>query len=65
MANQRKRTEDESSGPEQGGRDMEQDEERIRGGAGEEVRGIAEEGDEGFEDMDDLEEEEEEGDESF
>lgn len=66
MANDRNRTGnlDESSGPNPGSQ-SEMNEERVRGGAGEEVRGLADEGDEEFEDTDDLEDEEDTDDASF
>ena len=43
------------------GRDM-RDEERLRDGAGDDVRGIADEGDDEFEETDELDEEEEDDD---
>jgi hypothetical protein len=57
MANDRNRTDEQYSGP-TSGRESESSEERMRNGIGEEVRGVADEGDEEFEDMDDLEEDE-------
>ena len=57
MANDRNRTDEQYSGP-SGGRQSESGEERVRNGVGEDVRGVADEGDEEFEDMDDLEEDE-------
>ena len=57
MANDRNRTDEQNSGP-SGGRQSESGEERVRNGIGEDVRGVADEGDEEFEDMDDLEEDE-------
>ena len=57
MANDRNRTDEQHSGP-SGGRQSESGEERVRNGVGEDVRGVADEGDEEFEDMDDLEEDE-------
>ena len=57
MANDRNRTDEQYSGP-SGGRQSESGEERVRNGIGEDVRGVADEGDEEFEDMDDLEEDE-------
>ena len=57
MANDRNRTDEQYSGP-SGGRESESGEERVRNGVGEDVRGVADEGDEEFEDMDDLEEDE-------
>ena len=57
MANDRNRTDEQYRGP-SGGRQSESGEERVRNGIGEDVRGVADEGDEEFEDMDDLEEDE-------
>ena len=62
MANDRNRTDEQFFGPE-GGRPSDSNEDRTgtgTSGIGEDVRGVADEGDEEFEDMDDLEEEEEE-----
>jgi len=57
MANDRNRTDEQYTGPTEG-RQSESGEERVRNGIGEDVRGVADEGDEDFEDMDDLEEDE-------
>ena len=57
MANDRNRTDEQYSGP-SGGRQSESGEERVRNGIGEDVRGVADEGDEEFEDTEDLEEDE-------
>lgn len=59
MANERKRSDDLSIPDQDRGSDM--SEERVRGGAGDDLRGVADEGDEDFEDMEDLEEEEDDG----
>ena len=53
MADDRKRRDDQYSGSER-----EMDDQRVRGGVGDEVRGIADEGEEEFEDTEDLDEEE-------
>ena len=58
MADDRNRTDNEYIGP-AGGRQSGSDEESLRNGIGEDVRGVADEEDEEFEDMDDLEEDEE------
>ena len=59
MANDRNRTDEQYTGP-TSGRDSGASEEQSRNDVGEEVRGVADEGDEEFEDdMDDLEEDEE------
>jgi hypothetical protein len=58
MANDRNRTDEQYAGP-QDERPSDSSEESARNsGVGEDVRGIADEGDEEFEDMDDLEEDE-------
>jgi len=64
MANDRNRTDEQSSGP-SSERQNESSEERMRSGIGDDVRGVADEGDEEFEDMDDLEDEDEDSDGSF
>ena len=57
MANDPKRSQDQYSGSDRDrGNDM--NEERFRGGPGDDVRGIADEGEEEFEDTDDLIEDE-------
>ena len=59
MARDRNRMDDQLGGPERGPqRDM--DDERMRGGVGDDLRGVADEGDEEFEDIEDTEEEEDE-----
>ena len=58
MANDRNRTDEQYSGPTSGRESESMSEERVRNGIGEEVRGVADEGDEEFEDMEDLEEDE-------
>ena len=59
MARNRDRMDDLWSGPERGRRrDMNDD--RIRGGAEDDVRGVGDDGDEDLEDADDLEDEEDE-----
>jgi hypothetical protein len=63
MARDRNRTDDQISGPERG-RQTDMNEERVRGGAEEDVRGLADEGDGEFEDTDALDEDEDE-DESY
>jgi hypothetical protein len=56
MANDRMRPDEQDTGPGEG-RPSDVSDERVRNpGSGEEIRGIADEGDEDFEDMDDLEE---------
>jgi len=56
MANDRIRPDEQYTGPGEG-RPSDVSDERVRNPAiGEEIRGIADEGDEDFEDMDDLEE---------
>ena len=58
MANDRNRPDEQSAVP-RDERPSDSSEERVRDrGIGEDVRGIADEGDEEFEDMDDLEDEE-------
>ena len=57
MANDRYQTDEQLMGPERG-REGESAEERIRDGAGDDVRGVADEEDEDFEDLEDLEEDE-------
>ena len=57
MANDRNRTNDQMAGPDRDRRSS-QDEENVRGGAADDVRGIADEEDDEFEDADDLDEEE-------
>ena len=58
MANDRIRPDEQYTGPGEG-RPSDVSDERVRNpGIGEEIRGIADEGDEDFEDMDDLEEDE-------
>jgi hypothetical protein len=59
MANERNRTDEPYSGPQ---RDRQSDvtDETTRSGAGEDVRGVADEGDEDFEDLDEIEDEDEE-----
>jgi hypothetical protein len=58
MANDRNRTDEQYTGP-QDERPSDLSEERVRNsGIGEDVRSIADDGDEEFEDMDDLEEDE-------
>jgi hypothetical protein len=64
MANDPNRTDEQSSDP-SSDRQNESNEERMRSGIGEDVRGVADEGDEDFEDMDDLEEEDDDSDGSF
>jgi hypothetical protein len=58
MANDRNRTDEQFTGP-GAGRQSDSSEERVRNTSlGDDVRGVAEEGEEEFEDMDDLEEDE-------
>ena len=57
MANDRNSRDEQSTGPE-GDRRSNVDEETMRGGTSDEVRGVADEEDEEFEDTDDLEEDE-------
>ena len=58
MANDRMRPDEQYTDPGEG-RPSDVSDERVRNpGIGEEIRGIADEGDEDFEDMDDLEEDE-------
>ena len=65
MANDRMRPDEQYTGPGEG-RPSDVSDERVRTpGNGEQVRGIADEGDEDFEDMDDLEEDDEDSDSSF
>jgi hypothetical protein len=64
MANDSNRTDDQSSGP-SGERQNEPNEERIRNGMADEVRGIADEEDEDFEDMEDTEDEDDDNEGSF
>ena len=59
MANDRNRT-DEYRSPDQD-RIKDMGDERVRGGASDDLRGVADEGDEDLEDMDDLEEEDDDG----
>ena len=59
MANDRNRTDEDTSPDRDRSNDM--GDERVRGGASDDLRGVADEGDEDFEDMDDLEEEEDDG----
>ena len=65
MANDRMRPDEQLTDPAEG-RPSDVNDERVGNpGIGEEVRGIADEGDEDFEDMDDLEEDNEDSDSSF
>ena len=65
MANDRNRTDEQSTGP-GGARQSDSSEERVRNTSlGDDVRGVAEEGEEEFEDMDDDLEEDEDSDGSF
>jgi len=58
MANDRIRPDEQYSGPGEG-RPSDATDDRVRTpGSGEDIRGVAEEGEEEFEDMDDLEEDE-------
>ena len=58
MANDRIRPDEQYTGPGEG-RPSDASDDRARNpGLGEDIRGVAEEGDEDFEDMDDLEEDE-------
>jgi hypothetical protein len=59
MANERNRTDDQEDSGQDTGTDM--SEERLRGGGGDDVRGIADEEEDEFDDdeLDDLEEDEE------
>jgi hypothetical protein len=62
MANERNRMNDlENPGGPARERDMDTNEESVRGGTGEEVRSIADEEDEEFEETEDQEDEEDEG----
>ena len=64
MANDRNRTDEQFSGP-SGGSQSDSGED-VRNGMGEDVRGVADEGDdEEFEDMDDLEEDDDSDGSSF
>lgn len=66
MANDRMRPEEQYRGPEEEGRPSDMKDEPVRNpGGGEDIRGIANEGEEDFEDMDDLEEDDEDRDSSF
>lgn len=65
MANDRNRSDDQYSGPSGGRQSDSFSEEPVRGGVGDEVRGVADEGEEEFEDTEDLEEDEEDSDSSF
>jgi hypothetical protein len=56
MANDRIRPDEQSAGPGEG-RPSDASDDRVRN-PGEDIRGVAEEGDEDFEDMEDLEEDE-------
>jgi hypothetical protein len=58
MANDRMRPEEQYRGPEEGRPSDMRDEPARNPGGGEDIRGIADEGDEEFEDMDDLEDDE-------
>ena len=58
MANDRNRTDEQYAGPGDGRRDI--DEDPMRGGADEDVRGIADESDDEFDDTDDLDDDDEE-----
>ena len=58
MANDRNRTDDLYGGPDRE-RPTDTPEDRVRGGVGDDVRGVADEEDDEFEDTDDLEDEEE------
>ena len=66
MANDRNRTDDldDISRPNPGSQTGMSDE-GVRGGAGDDIRGVADEGDEEFEDTDDLEDEDDSDDASF
>ena len=65
MANDRMRPEEQYRVPDEG-RPSDMKDERVRNpGGGEDIRGIANEGEEDFEDMDDLEEDDEDRDSSF
>jgi hypothetical protein len=66
MANDRKRSDDQYSGPGRGRQDEHSNDEQVRADVGDEIRGTADEGDEeDFEDLEDLEESEEDSDGSF
>ena len=54
MANDRNRTDEQSTGP-ASERESEPREERIRNGIGEDVRGVADDEDGDFEDLEDIE----------
>ena len=58
MANDRIRPDDEYTGPGEGRPSDASDDRAPNPGSGEDIRGVAEEGEEDFEDMDDLEEDE-------
>jgi len=58
MANDRMRPEEQYRGPEEGRPSDMRDEPARNPGGGEDIRGIADEGDQEFEDMDDLEDDE-------
>ena len=58
MANDRIRPDEEYTGPGEGRPSDASDDRARTPGLGEDIRGVAEEGDEDFEDMDDLEEDE-------
>jgi hypothetical protein len=65
MANDRMRPDEQYPGPDEG-RPGDAADERVRNpGIGDEIRGIANEGDEDFEDMEDLEEDDEDSDSSY
>ena len=65
MANDRDRSDDQSSGPSGERTGDYSREDQVRTGVGDDVRGVADEGEEEFEDTDDLEEDEEDSDGSF
>jgi hypothetical protein len=61
MARDRNRADDQMTGPERNRRSEMEDADQVRGGAGEDMRGVAGEEEEEFEETEDLEEEEDEG----
>lgn len=61
MARDRNRSDDQMTEPQRNRRSETEDADQVRGGAGDDLRGVAGEEDEEFEETEDLEEEEDEG----
>lgn len=61
MARDRNRSDDQMTEPQRNRRSEMEDADQVRGGAGDDLRGVAGEEDEEFEETEDLEEEEDEG----